>query len=576
MAVIGIDLGTTNSAIAYMKGARPVIIENENGDRTTPSAVSIELNGLTSVGSNAKGALTSIPDRVAVEVKRLMGTDEVVQLAGQAYRPEEISAMILRELKKWAEQRIGEKVTEAVITVPAYFSDAQRIATKKAGELAGLKVERILNEPTAAAIAYGLENMEKEEHILIYDFGGGTFDVSVVELFEGVLEVKASAGNNQLGGMDFDNVITDWLIAKVKAEKQIDLLETPSPLESAKIRYRIKEQAELVKKQLSSQVSARLMLPYITMKDGVPVSIEEEITRTQFERLVREMAESTLLEVEKALQDAGLESVDIDQVILVGGSTRIPLIQELVTKKFGKAPRKDINPDEAVALGAAIQAGIKSGAIDSSTGMMVTDVCPYTLGTDIIRMIGGQAVPGFFDPIITRNSTIPVTETKTYYTAVDNQTEVEVKVYQGDDPYAERNIFLQGQLLTGIPAMPAGEEEIEIKFHYDINGILQVGAKVLSTGKSIQMVITNPTGMSEEEVAAAKERLEQGWEQSDMYKDVKAVIYRAEKVMDEVDFANKSKIERLLTQLKQALSINDVQQVKRLEEELTDLLIELV
>jgi molecular chaperone DnaK len=581
MTIIGIDLGTTNSAIAYLKDDKPVIIENNRGERTTPSVFQINHAGEIQVGTVAKQGYPTYPRETVLEVKRLMGTDKKVTVSGKEYRPEEISARILKYLKVSAEEFFGGPVTEAVITVPAYFSDSQRKATQKAGELAGLKVERIINEPTAAAIAFGIENMEKDQHILVYDLGGGTFDVSVVELFSGVVEVKASAGNNHLGGMDFDNAIVDWLVQKCKDEKGLDLLSFGTEDELIQRKARIKEEAENVKKSLSTQSTARFNLPFIAMHNNAPVTIDYEITRSQFERLIKTKAESTLVEVDKALKDAKLSINEIDEVLLVGGSTRIPYIQELVEKKFGKKSRKDINPDEAVALGAAVQAGIKSGQIDSSKGLMVIDVMPYSLGVDVVKYVGGQMVPGFFDPIIKRNNTIPSTESQTYTTVVDNQEEMFMGVYQGDDEdqYVQPNLKVSNQdiVIEGIPQRPRGQESVEVKFMYDINGFLNIEATVLSTGKKTNEVIkVQPGVMSAHEVAVAKEKMEVEWDQSELYNEVKNVINRAEKVMEEVNDEERTKINHLLTKLKQSLSANNKIQIRKYEDELTDLLIELV
>jgi len=577
MAIIGIDLGTTNSAVAYYKDGRAEIIENRDGERTTPSAVCIGMRDEIIVGSHAKSSLISIPDRTVIEVKRLMGTEEQITLAGQQFRPEEVSALILKELKLYAEQKLGEPVTEAVITVPAYFTDTQRKATQKAGEMAGLRVERIINEPTAAAIAYGMANMDKEQHILVFDLGGGTFDVSVVELFEGILEVKSSAGNNKLGGMDFDNALAEWVAEKVRNTHQLDLLHTGSAKQDQINRWRLKLETERVKKLLSTQASATVSLPFIAMKDGAPLSIEEEVTRAEFEKLIMAMAESTLAEVDKALADAKLSVTQIDEVLLVGGSTRIPLIQELVARKFYKTPRKDLNPDEAVALGAAVQAGIKSGDISSASGLMVTDVCPHSLGTDVVERIGGQMVPGFFDVLIPRNSTIPVTKSKVYYTVDDNQTEVTLGIYQGESPKVKDNLLLGEFELSGIPSGAQGKEMIEVTIRYDINGTLQIEAQILSTGKKITEIIDQQIGvLSQAEVAAAMERINSNWEQSELYKGVKPVIQRAEKLLPSLDASDRHKIESKLSQLKEALAAGDGAKVNKLDEELTDLLIELV
>jgi molecular chaperone DnaK len=578
MAIIGIDLGTTNSAMAYLKDGKPVIIENKDGHRTTPSVFQIHpKTGEIVIGQTAKDSIASFPNHTIMEVKRLMGSDDVVKVGGKEYRPEEVSARILKYLKQSAEERLNAEVTEAVITVPAYFSDQQRKATQKAGELAGFKVERIINEPTAAAIAYGLENMDKDQNILIYDLGGGTFDVSVVEIFEGVVEVKASAGNNQLGGMDFDNAIVDWVVEQGKKHHDVDLLTLGSPEEILQRKWRLKEEAEKAKKTLSNQVSAQINLPYVAIHNNLPISLDLEITRGEFEKLIKELADSTLVEVEKALKDSKLTQGQINEVLLVGGSTRIPYIQELVEKKFGKAPRKDINPDEAIAMGAAVQAGIKSGDIDAANGLMVTDVCPYTLGIEIVKEVGGQILNGYFDPIIPRNSTIPTTKSKPYFTVRDNQDAVDIVVYQGEDPRTENNVFVSSLTIGGIPPRPRGQESIEVTFQYDINGVLQVEALIKSTGEKKTGIVNPQSGViSESEAAAAKARLNQDWQDSELYQDVKAVIYRAEKVMDDAPAAEKARIQDLLAKLKQAVSENNRSSVKKYEEELTDLLIELV
>ena len=581
MTIIGIDLGTTNSAISYLKDGKPIIIENDRGERTTPSVFQINHRSEIQVGTVAKQGYGTYPKETVLEIKRLMGTDEKVFVSGKEYRPEEISARILKYLKVSAETFLGKPVTEAVVTVPAYFSDSQRKATQKAGELAGLRVERIINEPTAAAIAFGIENMEKDQHILVYDLGGGTFDVSVVELFSGVVEVKASAGNNHLGGLDFDNAIVNWLVQKYKNEKGIDLFGFGTEDEILQRKARIKNDAENVKKALSTQSTAKFNLPFIAILENTPLSIEDEITRSEFEKLIKIQAESTIEQVEKALKDAKLSISEINEVLLVGGSTRIPLIQEIVEKKFGKKPRKDINPDEAVALGAAVQGGIKSGEIGSLKGLMVIDSCPYTLGVDVVKYVGGQIIPGYFDPIIKRNSTVPITESKTYVTVTDNQEQVDLGVYQGDDEdqYVRPSLKISAEDITipGIPPRPAGEEQVEVKFTYDINGMLNIEATVLSTGKKINKVINAQQGViSSEEVAVAKEIMEQEWDQSELYHEVKNVINRAEKVKEDVSPSEKAKIDALLNNLKNSLSANNTVQVKKYEDDLTDMLIELV
>lgn len=577
MTIIGIDLGTTNSAIAYLKDGKPEILVNKNGLRTTPSVFQINSNGEIVIGQEAKDTAATFVNQTVMEVKRLMGTDATVVVNGKQYRPEEISAHILKYLKASAEEILGKPVTEAVITVPAYFSDSQRKATKKAGEIAGLQVDRIINEPTAAAIAFGIENMDKDQHILVYDLGGGTFDVSVVEMFDGVVEVKASAGNNHLGGMDFDNAILSWIEQKFKMVNGYSIFVNSDEVEQLKRKAILKETAEKVKKNLSTQMTTRISIPFLGIYNNAPISLDYELTRGDFENLIRDMAILTMNEVDKALTDAGLTERDIQEVLLVGGSTRIPLIQELVEKKFGKAPRKDINPDEAIALGAAVQGGIKSGEIDSKNGLMVIDVCPYTLGMAIVKNIGGQIVPGYFDPIIPRNSTIPISETKLYNTVYDNQEEVDIHIYQGESHLVAHNKLLSDDITLEVPRRAAGEEVVEVTFTYDINGTFQVKAKVLSTGKIVEQAIRSQGGvMSDAEVAVAKEKINQEWDKSEHYEEVKNVIYRAEKLMNEASPSDKQKIEMLLSKLKNELSSNNSHGVRQVEEELTDLLIELV
>lgn len=578
MTIIGIDLGTTNSAVAYLKNGKPEIIENTEGGRTTPSVFQQHpKTGEFAVGHTAKASIAAFPDHTVMEVKRFMGSDKTVMIGSKEFRPEEISARILRYLKKCAEDRLGIEVKEAVITVPAYFSDAQRKATQKAGEMAGFKVERIINEPTAAAIAYGFENIDRNQNILVYDLGGGTFDVSVVEIFEGVVEVKASGGNNHLGGMDFDNAITEWILKRFEKENSFDLLKTGTPEEINSRKWRIKTEAENAKRALSSQVTTKISLPYIAIHENMPISIDYELTRMEFEKLIKELADSTLPIIDQVLQDAKMKHSEIDEVLLVGGSIRIPYIQEIVKKKFGKELKKDINPDEAIALGAAVQAGIKSGEISSSTGLMVTDVCPYTLGIEVVRYVGGQEIPGYFDPIIPRNSTVPITKSNIYHTVSDDQTFMNIQVFQGEDTRTDNNTFINNIELTGIPAAPRGQQGVEVKFQYDINGNLQVEATVISTGKKQTGVMRAQYGvMTDQEVAAATEELNQDWQNSELYEEVKAVIYRAEKIVEEGNDSDKAQINMLLQHLKTALSANDKSAVKKYEEELTDLLIELV
>ena len=580
MAIIGIDLGTTNSAMAIYKNNRSEIIENREGGRTTPSIFQIDHKGEIKVGPTAKREYSSYPNETALEVKRLMGTEEQVSINGESYRPEEISSHILTYMKKSAEEFLGEKVEEAVITVPAYFSDSQRKATQKAGEIAGLKVERIINEPTAAAIAYGMDRLEEDKHVAVYDLGGGTFDVSIVELFSGVLEVKASAGDNQLGGMDFDRTIVQWLIDETKKTDGINLLEIGSDMEIAQREARLKEAAEIAKISLSTQGSTTIHLPFIAIQNNSPVSINLELTRAKFEKMIKPQVETTLQKFEDALKDAHLTVTEIDDLIFVGGSTRIPLIEDMVKERFGRTPIRGINPDEAVAIGASIQAGIKSGSINSAQGLMVIDICPYTLGVEVVREVGGHLVQGYFDTIIPKNSPVPITESKVYYTTEDNQNSVYVPVYQTEHAvqYTRDAMLLSDNIiLEGVPSNKAGREMIEVTFSYDINGTLQVEGEVKSTGSKVKDVIQTQVGvMSEEEVTASKERMEEEWKQSQLYDDVKHVINRAEKVKDQKDQNRKEEIENLISLLQQNVKDGNGTLVKKYERELTDLLIELV
>ncbi len=424
--VVGIDLGTTNSLVAVLRDGRPEIVPNRSGRRMTPSVVGLDKAGRLVVGEAARAQLASAPDRTVAEVKRLMGSGEKVRVGDRTYGPQEISGLILRALKEDAEHHLGGAIEEAVVTVPAYFTDAQRQATKDAGELAGFKVERILNEPTAAALAYGLDRLDDEELVLVYDLGGGTFDVSVLEMFKGVLDVKASAGNNRLGGGDFDRRVATHLREVIEAEHRVDLARDPVAL------ARLVVAAEQAKADLSAAEVVTVSLPFLCAKAGAPVSPELELTRARLEELIGDLVRSTLGPVDQALKDAKVDGKDVSAVVLVGGSSRIPLVRRLVAERFGKDPRGGVHPDEAVALGAAVQAGLKSGALSARTGIMITDVCPYTLGVEVSTRAGSQLVDGMFSPIIPRNSTIPISRTEIYSTTADGQTQVDVKVFQGE------------------------------------------------------------------------------------------------------------------------------------------------
>jgi molecular chaperone DnaK len=504
--VVGIDLGTTHSLVAVMKGDRPELIPNRYGKRLTPSIVGLDKNGQVHVGESAKNQLVSAPERTVLEVKRKMGSSEKVTLGDRTYTPQEISGFVLKALKDDAERALGETIVEAVVTVPAYFTDAQRQATKDAGALAGLKVERILNEPTAAALAYGIEHLDKEQFVLVYDLGGGTFDVSVLEMFEGVLDVKASAGNNHLGGSDFDAAISEWLMQAADG-LGLDLRN------DAKAKARLKVAAEAAKIELSNVMETHIAIPFLGLRDGAPVSLEIDLSRETLEKLLGKQLESTLKPVETALKDAKLDKATVAEVILVGGSSRIPMVHQLLTRFFGKAPKGGVHPDEAVALGAAIQAGLKSGAIKSGNSIMIADVAPFTLGVKVAGNAKDQMVSGLFSPIIPRNCKVPVSRTETYYTTYDNQRAVDVEIYQGEDRFVRNNTFLDMYAVDGLMPKPKGEESIDITFTYDINGILNVKTRINSTGKeAVLRVDKSGQRMSPLERDEAQKRLEREWQ----------------------------------------------------------------
>lgn len=481
--IVGIDLGTTNSAVAYIHRGQPAIIPSPQGQRIIPSVVLIDLQGNVIVGEDARAALVAMPDRTIAAVKRKMGLNELISLGGQALLPQEISALILKELKNYVDALFGEGEKEAVITVPAYFTDEQRRATKQAGELAGFVVERIINEPTAAALAFGLANMEEDRHILIYDLGGGTFDVSVVEMMSGILEVKASTGNSNLGGEDFDWKLVDWFAERIIAEHGID------PREDIRAKALLKEEAEQVKIRLSAEESAKISLPLVTVKDNRPAGLFTELTRAQFVELIETLLLETMAGVQRVLEDAGLKAQDIDEILLVGGSTRIPRVYELIRSFFGKEPRTDVHPDEAVALGAAVQAGLKSGAL-SDSGLIATDVAPFSMGIAVLKEWKGVAArSGGFHAIIPRNTTIPVTRTEQFYTAAEGQIAAAIEIYQGEHEWVKHNHRLGEFVLGGIPANKAGAEAVEVTYRYNLNGILEVTAKCVSTAKEMSVTI---------------------------------------------------------------------------------------
>ncbi|MDF2722254.1 MAG: Chaperone protein DnaK, partial [Paenibacillus sp.] len=481
--VIGIDLGTTNSCVAVMEGGEAVVIPNVEGNRTTPSVVGFKKDGERVVGETAKRQAITNPDRTVISIKRHMGTNHKEQIDSNNYSPQEISAMILQKLKADAEAYLGTTVTQAVITVPAYFNDSQRQATKDAGKIAGLEVLRIVNEPTAAALAYGLDKQETNQTILVYDLGGGTFDVSILELGDGIFEVKATSGDNKLGGDDFDQVVIDHLVAEFKKEHGIDLSKDKAAVQ------RLKDAAEKAKKELSTVLTTTISLPFITVVEGVPQHLELNLTRAKFEELSNKLVERTLGPTRQALSDSGLSSSEIDKVVLVGGSTRIPAVQEAIKKLIGKEPHKGVNPDEVVALGAAIQAGVLTGDVKD---VVLLDVTPLSLGI--------ETAGGVFTKMIDRNTTIPTSKSQVYSTYADNQTSVEIHVLQGERSMASDNKTLGRFMLGDIPPAPRGIPQIEVTFDIDANGIVNVSALDKGTGKSQKITITSSSGLSDAEI----------------------------------------------------------------------------
>ncbi|HPF19904.1 MAG TPA: molecular chaperone DnaK [Syntrophomonas sp.] len=561
--VVGIDLGTTNSVIAIMEGGEAVVIANAEGERTTPSVVGFSKTGERLAGRVAKRQAITNPDRTVTSIKRKMGTDYKVNIEGKTYSPQEISAMILQKLKTDAEAYLGEKITQAVITVPAYFTDSQRQATKDAGKIAGLEVLRIINEPTAAALAYGLDK-EENQTIMVFDLGGGTFDVSILDIGDGTFEVKATSGNNRLGGDDFDDRIINWLNQEFKASNGIDLNNDKMAM------HRLKEAAEKAKHELSGMMSTEINIPYITATQEGPLHLERTLTRAKFNEMTADLVDKTMGPLKQAMKDAGLKPAEIDKIILVGGSTRIPAVQDAVKGFLGKDPFKGINPDEVVGLGAAIQGGVLTGDI---TDVVLLDVTPLSLG---IETLGGV-----FTRVIERNTTIPTEKSQVFTTASDNQPSVDIHVLQGERKMAEHNVTLGRFQLTGIPPSPRGVPQIEVKFDIDVNGIVSVTAKDLATNKEQRITITANSGLNDDEIDRMVREAELHAEEDEKrFKEIEtrnaadSMIYQADKTLKDfagqVDEEDKRSIEEAREALQKALEGSDIDDISAKTEALTN------
>ena len=609
--LVGIDLGTTNSAVAYINKGKPVIIPSPDKKHIIPSVVLIDLQGNIIVGEDARAALIAMPDRAIAAVKRKMGSKDRISIAGQTLLPQELSALILKELKKYVDEKFGPGEKEAVITVPAYFTDEQRRATKQAGELAGFIVERIINEPTAAALAFGLANRKKDRHILVYDLGGGTFDVSVVEMMSGILEVKASTGNNHLGGEDFDWLLVDYLAGLMVNENK------PDPRLDMRAKALLKQEAENIKMKLSAEEVVKVFLPLVTMQDNLPIGLSTELTREQFVRLVEPLLSETMTHVQQVLKDANLAPQEIDEILLVGGSTRIPYVHKLISDFFDKEPRTDVNPDEAVALGAAVQAGLKSGSLAKS-GLIATDVAPFSMGIAVLKEYKHITMkPGGFQAIIPRNTTIPVKRTETFYTASEGQTTASIEIYQGEHDWAKQNHFLGEFLLKGIPPNKVGAESIDVTFYYNLNGILEVTAKCVSNEQEMTVTVNDDLQRDSQEafedsIAKLQELIENNAASTDIdsedditdeemdilaklaefdseaefepdddfsleaiVAEANLLLKRAEKLMPNATKKERRELDKIAKALKEAMANEDIDTLLAIIDDATDILIDL-